>query len=289
MKRLIHITALLWFAIGEPPPAGAQGLSDLMVRSLRPTVEEAGAAELLEIALHQDKALGQIDSAAAAYSRIIELHSLRQATRETAERARMRLAWLRQSGLATPDFDPLPGPPDLPGALRRVTSLAHSLQLGGLPSSVEGQTASPPAKSRVQPLDARRRWLARVVLSREWQPPDDGSDEPSALRMIGSGIDAVRRILGLKGLLHYVEQELRRRRPRPLTAHEKLLSALVAEKEYRDFGSAIVRYRDVVQLSPNGGIATRLSERARLGVERCAQWQRNDPAGRNSGYRPQES
>ena len=97
--------------------------------------------------------------------------------------------------------------------------------------------------------------------------------------MVGSGIDAVRRILGLKGLIHYVEQEQRRSRSRPLTAHEKLLSALVAEKEYRDFGSALGRYRDAAQLSANGGIATRLSERARQGVERCARWQRNDPAG----------
>ena len=47
MKRIIYNTAFLCFAIGEPPPAGAQGLSDLMVRPLRSKVEEAGADELI--------------------------------------------------------------------------------------------------------------------------------------------------------------------------------------------------------------------------------------------------
>lgn len=206
MKRLTHIAlALLCFALGEVPRAEARDLA-----------EKPDAEELLEIALLQDKALGQVDSAATAYRHIIELHRLGQARRETADRARLRLAWLgqRESSSSALDPDPLPGRADLPGALLQVTDLTRRLQLGSAPLPGSGPGMSTPAGDMSHPLDARRRWLAKVILVRQSQAPE--SVQPSFLHTLGSGIDTLRRMLGLKGLLHYVEQELRRNRPRPL-------------------------------------------------------------------------
>lgn len=277
MKRLTHIAlAFLCFAVGQVPRAEATVLA-----------EKPDAEALLEIALLQDKVLGQVDSAATAYRHIIELHRLGQARRETADRARGRLAWLGRPESSSPASDPdsLQGRADLSGALLQVTALTSRLQLGNAPSPTSGAAMSMPQENRSNPLDARRRWLAKVILVRQSRALEGESMQPSFLQKLGSGMDTLRKMLGLKGLLHYVEEELRRRRPRPLTAHEQLLWALAAEKEHRDFGSALGRYRDVVRLSPDPEIgpgheiAIRLAERARQGLERCAQWQRTTAAG----------
>ena len=273
MKAFTHIVCtFLCFVIGDAYPAD----------SAVDAVEEADAEELLEMALFQDKALGQVDSATDLYRRIIELHRLGRSEPETAERACVRLTWLgRQGSLSanTNDTDLLQERPDLLGVLPRATGLTSRLQLGSTRSQVTGETVRTLAGDPSQPFDARRRWLARVMLVRQSESVVDGSSQQPLLQMMETAIDVFRRMFGLKGLLYYVEQELRRSRPRPLSVHEQLLSALSAEKEYGNFASALGRYRDVVQLSPNGGIATRLKQRARQGMERCARWQRPTPAG----------
>ncbi len=255
--------------------ASAQDLADLLSRTLPEEAPALTAEQLLETALQQDKTRGRIDSAVAGYRQVVTLYRRGQVRPETARRAQARLDWLRESGLL-PDADVamadhLPGREPLPGTAGQLLSATRVLQLGRaapVDSNIPGVS-----------LAARGRWLERMALVRQSRGDRTQSNAPEALVAIGAAADAVRRLFGLEGLLHFVEQERRRNRPRPLSAHEQYLVALQNEKENRDFGSALEGYRNVVQLSRTGGVATRLIERARQGVGRCAGWQQTTPTG----------
>ena len=262
----------------------AQDLTDLLSRTLPVATPASTAEQLLEIALQQDKARGRIDSAAVGYRQVVTLYRRGQGREETARRAQARLDWLRESGLL-PDTDVaivegLPGRLRLPGTVGQVQSATRVLQLGraaAVDTDIPGMSSS--TMPRAKPLEARGHWLARMALVRQVDEAQTRNNAPETLVAIGSAVEALRRLLGLEGLLHFVEQERRRNRRRPLTPHEQFLAALQNEKENKDFGSASEGYRNVVQLSRSGGVATRLIERARQGVERCAGWQQTTHAG----------
>lgn len=227
--------------------------------------------QLLETALQQDKIRGQIDSTAASYNRILSLHRRGRAQRRTAQRAQMRLDWLHGSRLLTDttgdaagDHQAIPDRLDLSATVRQI--IDSPLQLG------YATNATPAAP----PLSVRSRWLAKVA---QLGQAGRKAAPPTVFAAVGSAMAAVRRVFGLRGLNHYIEQELRRNGPRPLTAHEQFLSALEYEKQHKDFGGALERYQDVVQLSLTGGIATRLSQRAREGVVRCERLLQTTTAG----------
>jgi len=219
--------------------------------------------QLLEIALQQDKARGRIDSAVVGYREVVALYRRAQGRPETVLRAQARLAWLQVTGLL-PDSDAamgevLPGRLSLPGAVGQVLSATRVLQLGG---AALADTDTPGMLStnlpRSKPAGARERWLTRMALVRQAGGDRNRSNAPEVLVVIGSAVDALRRVLGLEALMHLVEQERRRNRPRPLSAHEQFLAALQNEKENKDSGSALEDYRNLVQLSRTGGVATRL-------------------------------
>lgn len=225
-----------------------------------PVAPRPSAEQLLEGALVQDKVLGQLDSAAAAYRRVLAEFGRGRGQAATAARARARLNWLQDAGLVeVEERDRTP--------LRQVLRSTGGLQLGQMPELPQAE----PPQPRATPI--RQRWLASMARAqRHTQSAEDRTD--LAVRL-GSGIDALRRGLGLKGLQHYIEQQRRRNRSRPPSAHERYLEALMYEKELQDFGGALVRYQELVQLNPSGGIATRLIERAQSGAARMERYVTN--------------
>ncbi|MBT6148524.1 MAG: hypothetical protein HOH74_24025 [Gemmatimonadetes bacterium] len=275
MRYRFRISPLLILILTATIVTGgsAQELTDLLSRTVPAVVPTLTAEQLLEVAMQQDKVLGHSDSAVVGYKRIVALYRRGQARQETARRAQARLDWLRESGLMPASDvaggEALPERLSLSGSVRYVLRATRGLELG---RSASALTPS-------HPLEHRGRWLARMALVRQVGQVQHNSKPSPVLVALGSAADAMRRMLGLEGLLHFVEQERRRNRPRRLTPHEQFLSALQQEKENKDFGSACEGYRNVVQLSRTGGLATRLIERARQGVERCAEWQQTTAAG----------
>ncbi|MDA0338188.1 MAG: hypothetical protein O2782_23710 [bacterium] len=259
--------------------ASAQDLADLLSRSLPEEAPTLTAEHLLETALQQDKTRGRLDSAVVGYRQVVTLYRRGQGRAETARRAQARLDWLRASGLL-PDAE---ADTDVAMVDRRPARVRQTATVGQLLSATRvlqlGRAAPVDSNTPGVSLAARGRWLERLALVRQSGGDRTQSNAPQALVAIGAAVDAVRRLLGLEGLLPFVEQERRRSRRRPLWAHEQYLAALQNEKEYKDFGSALEGYRNVVQLSRTGGFATRLIERARQGVGRCAEWQQMTHAG----------
>lgn len=256
---------LIWslvLAVGSASVCSAQQRPNTLARTI-PVEPVLTAEELFERALWQDKVLGQLDSAAVGYRQVLDLYENRPGAAVAVTRAQARLQWLQAAGLADVERH-------VPVPLASVLRGARGLQLGQAPAADGARDTSGPQVQR--PVSARQQWLATVMRD----PPMATSAEvqkstqTGTIARIGAGVEALRRGLGLKGLPHFIEQERRRSRPRPLSPHEQLLSALVQEKEYQNFDGALQRYRDVVQLSLSGGIATHLSERARLGAARVA-------------------
>jgi hypothetical protein len=248
-------------------------------RPLLAGTQPVDAERVFVAALHQEKAVGQLDSAVAGYLRVIELHAQRRADRSLADRAGARLRHLRAVGgredLANFDRRPLGNSLTTSSGVARV---ARRLQLDPTVAlEVGDEMAAPLQGTGADPLLERRRWLQRMLRVRTMGDPTTVDD--NWLAAFGRGIEAVRSSLGLRGVAHYVEDQLRRRRARQPTPHERLLLALQMEKEQRDFGGALRRYRELVQLDPDGGIATRLQERAREGAARCRDWQGATPPG----------
>lgn len=280
MKALTHIlpaalTALLSLAAEAPAQEG----SPWWERPLLAPRGSTDADRILAAALHHEKALGRLDSAIAGYRRVLELHAQHRATPATAARAGRRLQRLVALDLAAPTRAEGSAASQTEAA-SQVTGrlqLAPDRAAGAIAGSPSSRAADRMPFDHRGPLEHRRRWLQRALRLRAGHRTN--SSAPPWLATVGSGVEAVRSALGLKGVPYFVESQLRRPRERSLTAHERWLLALLAEKEYRNFGDAERRYRKLVQLDPTGGIATRLSVRARLGVERCARWQRRPLAG----------
>ena len=281
-NRLYILLITLAATIGPASFAAAQG-ADWWERPLLERSRQVDAERILESALHQEKGLGRADSAVVGYRRVLTLYRQRRATATAAARARARLQVLEAAGVQTAlDESPaagLPGRLSVGGAVSGVVQLAHGLQRGTASVAEPDPGPAAPRRVRIDPLSARRRWLERATRLQSARQPLVRNLRPDWIETIGSGIGALRAALGLRGVQYYVDMELRRRRARPFSAHEQLLSALLAEKEHKDFGGAEGRYHELVQLSLTGGIATRLSERARQGVARCQRWQRAVPAG----------
>lgn len=212
-----------------------------------------------------EKLGGHADSAAAWYRSVLRLHEQSRATKDMAQRARTRLAVMGEATVSEIERRPQPEPGHTPSVVEGVVAVTRGLQLGTASTIVEAQqgAVSDPLRKRQRWFDLAVRLQARS--EREWLGPP-------WLISLGQGIEAVRVGLGLRGLLHFVAMEKRRARGRPLTSHERLLAALMAEKEQHDFGGAEQRYRETVRLDTIGGIATRLTERARKGAERTKRW-----------------
>jgi len=266
------LVALLAALLSPTADASAEPAWPWWQRPLLAPRQAADAERLLAAALQRDKAFGHLDSAAAGYRRVLDLHRQRRATAAVAARAWSRLQRLSALGLAEMDAAAGPGSPSAGPAAAPAARVARSLQLDPRRLAPSGPAERGDTPIPDGALEARRRWLQRALRRRAGQ---SGPPSPSGvLAAVGSAVEAVRDVLGLRGVPHYVESQLRRRRQRPLAPHEQWLLALMAEKEYGDFGGAARRYRELAQLSPNRGIATRLIERARQGAARCARWQR---------------
>ena len=289
MKTLCHILLLTLFSLAAH--ADAAESSAWWERPLVTRAATADAPALLASALYQEKALGNLESAAADYRRVLELYRQRRTDATTAVQARDRLRYLRESGLLPPDL--VNTEPDLAGrgagGLVRVTRRLQLAPSRGVvataagpagvvtPATATGGLAGGGAGGATDPLRSRRRWLNQAL--RLQSKVGHGPRAPSWLIAFGSGLEAVRTALGLRGVPYYVESQLRQSRDRSMTPHERYLVALEAEKEQRDFDGAARHYRELVQLNLTGGIATRLSERARRGLERCQSWQRSVDTG----------
>ncbi len=241
----------------------------------RPSIDNT--AKLLQQALYLEKSLGHADSAITVYRALIESSNRGLADRQLALRAQDRL---RHLGVEIALRDPAIGSESSTGTTRSTgldRVLAHV-------SVADTRLRSLPAKGVPQRGRATRSWAGSGTPDGwRWQlRPTQTEDPPSpspVVAALAAGAGALRRFLGLKGLNHYIEQELRRHRPRGRSPHELLLSALLAEKEQTNCSTALRQYRELVQLDLPGGIATHLTERAQRGIVRCQSRQSARAAG----------
>ncbi len=270
MRRCIF-PLLAMIALTTASPARAQQLSDLLQRQLPVQGErKPSATELLQIGFVQEKAHGNIDSAAAVYKEVVRLYESGEANERTVAVARRRLWHIsKNSGGGLADVS---RPNPLPGRLTLLT-------LGGRLKVQDRKTmASSSGWVEVGVPPGWLHWLSvSTILERTRRQP--GSRATVRLEALGHAIGAVRVALGIRGLSEYVAEVARRKAPRPLTVQERLLAALIEEKENRDFDSACGHYRELVQLSSTGGIATHLINRARQLLGRCQRWQQQRAAG----------
>ncbi|MBT6627850.1 MAG: hypothetical protein HOB49_12605 [Gemmatimonadetes bacterium] len=264
MKTLYYI--LLTGSVALASQAVAPPATSWWERPLVAPRIELDAEALLASALHQEKALGNIDSALTQYRQVLRLHSQHRATASTARRARSRLAHLESADLTA---RPRTGSSVVPRRVTPLVRVARSLQISPARAATTNASAGV-----ADPFGARRRWLSRSLRLRG-QTDSRASQVAPALLAIGHAAETMRSALGLRGIAAYVENQLRQSRDRSMTPHELLLAAMDLEQEHEDFDGATRRYRELVQLNLTGGIATHLNLRARLGLERCENWQRS--------------
>ena len=286
----------------------AQDLTDLLQRKLPQAAERQSAAELLELALLLEKGDGRTDSAVVVYRQVLQLRGGSVAIRHVATVARRRLRRLAPGDDAltdAPDRGPLPGRltmrtvQDVTARMglggRQIETTAHGaarLSLDGRrrQTTLNGTTSSRRGVGlrHATELDGRRwggaiGWLdplrgeGRLLPRAPTGSPQSGYE--AGMKAVSRTLGSIRAALGITGLAEYVSEVARRNRPRPLTPHEHLLTALHEERENKDFADACVRYRELVQLSSTGGIATHLTNRARQLHARCQRWQRASAAG----------